>query len=227
MIKYHGFLLSTIRYGDQDAVFHFFTKEEGFKSFFSKNVFSPKNKTKSLLQPLQEFTIFVSQNRTKNLTIITKLEISQQTHELLSIHAKCVILFISDFLNQILKIETDNAQIYKEIQVFLRTLPSNIQAHLSFVFQMIKINGWLPMLSSNTFLDPASGIFTEHKSHPNFDENISALWKKMLVADNVYTIQFSKSERQLFLESTMSYWKFHYANFLTPKSLEILRDVYQ
>jgi DNA repair protein RecO (recombination protein O) len=54
MNSQNGFLLSFIKYGENDAVLHCFTEEEGFQSYFLKGIYSKKNKKKALLQPLNK-----------------------------------------------------------------------------------------------------------------------------------------------------------------------------
>ena len=52
MNKFSAFLLSYFKYGENDAVLHCFTLENGFQSFFLKGVYSAKNKKKAYLAPL-------------------------------------------------------------------------------------------------------------------------------------------------------------------------------
>ncbi|WP_308005690.1 recombination protein O N-terminal domain-containing protein, partial [uncultured Chryseobacterium sp.] len=54
MNSQNGFLLSYIKYGENDAVLHCFTEEDGFQSYFLKGIYAKKNKKKALLLPLSK-----------------------------------------------------------------------------------------------------------------------------------------------------------------------------
>ena len=74
MQTFSGFLLSSIKYGDNDAVVHCFTKEIGFETFFVKGLYAKKNKKKPYLFPLNELFFTVSQSRSGNMQSIQKIE---------------------------------------------------------------------------------------------------------------------------------------------------------
>jgi DNA repair protein RecO (recombination protein O) len=53
------FLLSYLKYGDNDAFLHCFSAEEGYQSFFVKGIYSAKNKKKPYLFPLNLLRVSV------------------------------------------------------------------------------------------------------------------------------------------------------------------------
>ena len=69
------FLLSYVRYGDNDAVLHCFSKEAGFQSFFAKGLYSARNKKKAYLFPLNHINIMVAPKRiASGIPNVSKIE---------------------------------------------------------------------------------------------------------------------------------------------------------
>lgn len=227
MNKYHCFLLSYIRYGDQDAILHCFTKEEGFYSFFAKGIYSTKNKKKAYLFPLNEIIITTSTLKSGQISNVSKIESAHNKDIYLDVKINSIIFFVADFLNQILKNEQVQADIYNEISLFVEAVSEgNRQAHLIILFNILKIQGWAPLVSDNHYLNPESGVFTNHETHYLFNQESSALWKLVLSQHNPYTVQFTRLQRQALLDALLVYYHYHFVDFKTPRSLEVIQDLF-
>ena len=136
MDKNTGFLLSYIKYGDYDAILHCYTLEIGFQSFFMRGIYSAKNKKKAFLSPLNELEITFSNHR-GNLPTIKKVELSEVLPDEVNVHQNAVIFFLSDFLNQILKNESQQVALYQEIKFFIqKILEKKMHAHYFFLIRM-------------------------------------------------------------------------------------------
>ena len=220
------FLLSYTKYGDHDAVLHCFCKENGFESFFAKGIYAPKNKKKAFLFPLNELLLYISD---KKKTIQNVLKIEQKNTELFTsdIRKNAILFFISDLLNQVLRNENRNADIYSEISIFLSQLQmDNFQSHLIFIFRLLKQQGLQPLFSDKNYLNPESGNFEDIESHHFFDKDISAIWKELIISQNPYEIKLSRFEKQNFLDSILVYFHYHFTDFREPKSLEIIKEIF-
>jgi len=220
------FLLSYTKYGDHDAVLHCFCKENGFESFFAKGIYAPKNKKKAFLFPLNQLFLQTS-DRKKNMRNILKIE--QKNTNLFSsdIRKNSILFFVSDLLNQVLRNESQNQNIFYEITNFLYELQTeNFQSHLVFIFQLLKHQGLQPLFNQHVFLNPESGNFEKTESHHFFNKDISAIWKELLVSENPYDIKFSRIVKQNFLDSILVYYHYHLADFREPKSLEIIKEIF-
>ena len=98
-----GYLLSYVRYGDNDAILHCFTKEAGFQSLFMRGIYSPKNKKKAYLAPLNELTFVKSDFRkASKIQNINKIEQIKMPDYHTDMRASAVIFFIAEFLHQVL-----------------------------------------------------------------------------------------------------------------------------
>ena len=129
------FLLSYTKYGDHDAVLHCFCREKGFESFFAKGIYAPKNKKKAFLFPLNELLVYTSDKK-KNIQNVIKLEQKNSKLFTSDIRKNAILFFISDLLNQVLRNENQNQNIYSEISLFLSQLQmDNFQSHLIFIFR--------------------------------------------------------------------------------------------
>ena len=228
MNSQNGFLLSFIKYGENDAVLHCFTEEEGFQSYFLKGIYSKKNKKKALLQPLNQLNFSINPPRGNGIPTVSKFELVKNNDIYTDIRVNTVIFFISDFLSHILKYEDKNTPIYSSIDHFINELTNrNYQAHLLFLLAVLKIQGVAPLLSDGKFLDPETGTFSLGISHQQFNEEISTLWKEALCAENLYATKIHPSVRKDFLDSLLVYYHYHITDFKTPASLEIIQQIFE
>lgn len=228
MNSQHGFLLSFIKYGENDAVLHCFTEEDGFQSYFLKGVYSKKNKKKAFLQPLNKLNFTISPARGNGIPSISKIELVKDNDVYTDIKANTVIFFISDFLNQILKFENKNPKIFFSIERFLNELENkNYQCHLLFLITILKVQGVAPLVGEGNFLDPETGTFSITSTHQLFSEKISTIWKDVLCADNFYSIKVHSSLRKDFLDSLLIYYHYHITDFKNPTSLEVIQQIFE
>lgn len=222
------FLLSYIKFGDNDAVLHCFSAENGYQSFFVRGIYSPKNKKKSHFFPLNLLNITVQNSRRIGVVpAASKIESVMEFNDYGDVEANSVLFFVADFLNQILKEEQQNHKAFSEIYNFRKELSGgNRDAHVALLFKFMLIGGIVPLLNENKFLNPQSGMFSEKISHPDFDEEISQIWKKFLNYEDCYQVSLKRSQRNRFLNSVLEYYRLHIDGFYIPNSLDVLRQVY-
>lgn len=224
-----GFLLSYVKYGDHDAVLHCFTAENGFQSFFARGIYSQKNKKKAYLLPLNELQLSINaHSKSGALSQISKIELVENRDFYQDVRTNAMIFFVADFLNQILKLENKNVEIYSSISSFLNEVArGNFQSHLIFLYIFIEILGFEPLNSSKTYLDPETGSFESEIAHPVFNTEISIIYKALSVEENKYDFKINFKERKDFLDSLLIYYQYHLSDFREPKSLEILQQIFE
>lgn len=223
-----AYILSYLKYGENDAILHCFCEEEGFQTYFIKGVYSKKNKKKAYLLPLNKITLYYHQHKTSNMPLATKIELQSSQDIYLDIKASSIVFFISDFLNQILKNENKNLDIFNEINELIKQLDQkNYQSHLIFLLALLKIQGISPLIDKKAYLDPEAGTFSENYSNQFFNETISLLWKSILTSPDPYSIKIPSKERKDLLDSILNYYKYHIPNFKTPISLEIVQQIFE
>ena len=223
------FLLSYIKYGDNDAVLHCFSKDAGYQSFFARGIYSARNKKKAYLFPLNQINITVVPRRNSGgIPTISKIEMVAQDYDFADVKINTVLLFVADFLNQVLREETHHSNTYSEIGRFLNALYSgDLGAYTAFIFKILSCQGLSPLPGDGDYLDPESGTFSASQTHSFFTEEISAVWKQLASAADIYDVALKRPLRRSFLDSLMLYYKFHVTGFSEPNSLEIIHQIYE
>ncbi|MPS64916.1 DNA repair protein RecO [Chryseobacterium sp.] len=223
-----GFLLSYLKYGENDAIIHAFTENDGFQSYFLKGIYNKKNKKKAFLLPLNKLNFVTHIAKGNGIPTISKFELNEFYDFYEDINANTVVFFISDFLHQILRIENKNASIFTGIDEFLQELNlKNYQSHLIFLIKILKIQGVAPLVNEDKYLNPETGVFTFEVAHHLFDEYNSQVWKNVLSSENPYDIKIPSKIRRNILDSILVYYHYHFADFKTPGSLEIIQQIFE
>lgn len=228
MNSQNGFLLSFIKYGENDAVLHCFTEEDGFQTYFLKGIYSKRNKKKALLQPLNKLSFSVTPARGGRIPSVSKFELLKTNDVYTDIKAGTVIFFISDFLNQVLRHENKNPNIFFNIDEFLNELMNkNYQCHLLFLIRILKIQGVAPLVNDGSFLDPETGTFSAVAAHQLFGQEISSVWKTALTSGDIYSTKIHSALRKDFLDSILVYYHYHITDFKMPASLEVIQQIFE
>lgn len=222
------FLLSYLKYADNDAVLHCFSKESGFQTYFVKGLYTSKNKKKAYLFPLNQITITLNFKKGSSaMQTISKIEQGNLNFDFEDVKTNTILFFISDFLHQILREETQYNTIYNKIENFAEELfNKNYNAHIALIFSILKSLGISPLLSNNQYLNAETGTFTNIQNHHLFDEATSLIWKNYLTEENNYTLKLNRKERSKTLESLMMYYQIHFTGFYTPNSLSIIEQIF-
>lgn len=223
MLNQTGFLLSYIKYGDQDAILNAFTKENGFQSYFLKGLYTPRNRKKAYLSPLNLLQFTSSSKPAKNLPLLTKIEMISSV-ENSDMNQSAILMFMADFLNHGLRNESQNTQTFVEIQNFIeKTEAKNHSAYLVFLINFLNLHGLTPN-GSGEFLNPETGHFSDHQAHQNFDLKVSETWHAILNSASPYSVKIK--DKKAFLDSVLIYYHYHFPEFRTPVSLEIIRQLF-
>ncbi|GAB0155808.1 hypothetical protein CHRYSEOSP005_10700 [Chryseobacterium sp. Alg-005] len=223
-----GFLLSFIKYGENDAVLHCFTEEDGFQSYFLKGVYSKRNKKKALLLPLNQLNFSINSAKGNSIQSVSKFELVRNHDMYTDIKANTVVFFISDVLNQILRHENKNPGIFLSIDELIDELiQHNYQCHLIFLIKILKIQGVAPLINEGRYLDPETGTFSHGLTHQLFNEEISGIWKNILTSEQPYQVKIHPQIRKNFLDSLLVYYHYHITDFRIPASLEVIQQIFE
>lgn len=228
MNSQNGFLLSYIKYGENDAVLHCFTEGDGFQSYFLKGIYTKKNKKKALLLPLSKLNFSLNPLKGNGIQTISKFEMVKSNDIYTDIRCNSVVFFVSDFLNQNLRHENKNQTIFFCLEEFIDELQNrNYQSHLIFLIKILKIQGVAPLINDRQYLDPETGTFTSEIMHQMFTEEISSVWKNVLTAEDPYRMRIPSRLRKDFLDSILVYYHYHITEFKIPASLEVIQQIFE
>lgn len=223
------FLLSYLKYGENDAILHCFSKESGFQTFFVKGIYSSKNKKKAYLFPLNQVNITINHRRNSSAMLTaSKIEKGNLIFDFDDVKISTIVFFVADFLHQILREETHFQILFNEIENLIKELyKKNFDAYIAFVFIVLKTQGISPLVENEKFLDPETGTFSASQNHIIFNEEISTIWKNYLTdLKNAYQIKLSRMLRTKILESQMYYYQVHFTGFYKPNSLAVIEQIF-
>lgn len=228
MEKQTGFLLSYIKYGDNDAILHCYTLQSGFYSFFVRGIYSVKNKKKAFLTPLNELLITISSHSSiSKLTSVKKIETINVINEQ-DINKTTVLFFVADFLNQILKNEQKNEAIYQEIKLLYKNInQDNFNSHYIFLIKVLLYLGINPLVTEEKYLNLEKGIYQNEVDSCTIEKNISELWKGVLMGKITYDNKFTSSIKKKLLDTILLYYKYHFPEFYYPKSLSVITEIFE
>lgn len=230
-------VLSKTNYGDTSLIIRCYTFSSGIKSYIIKGAKS-KNKGKKqlgLYQPLSQIEITARHRNKGGLEQIqsAKVHIPYQSIPY-EMHKLSVAFFLSEILEKALREEEANPNLYNFLQSSLSWFDTHDKVgnfHISFLLQLTKHLGFYPDLSTAeyAFFDIENGKFVSQIQDPVVsDKSINMFLKSFLGTkfDNIHTILVSGEQKKQLLAILMRYYKTHLYGFSTPKSLNILYEVY-
>lgn len=208
------------------------------QSYIINGVRSEKSKTKAAqLQVMSTLEMEVYHHENRNLNRIKEMRPGYVFTSLLFDPLKSSLgLFMMEVLNKCIHEEETNEAMFVFIADQLQlldqqqTVPTDYL--LKFLLELSSLIGFYPHGEFNTvtsYFDLQAGRFVADPSvhpymiHPPLSENLSMLLRK----ENFSGISnFGKVRREL-LNALLQYYQLHVPNFSLPKSLHVLREVFQ
>jgi len=230
-------VLSRLKYKDQDLIVKWYTKERGLVTYLIKGVFkSQKSRLKAAyFQELSQLQLEERYKPNQSLQYIKEVKVNyiyQSLHT--NIYKSAIVLFLAEILSKVLKEEAKNEQLYDFLETSLQYFDveqSYSNFHLLFIVKLTRYLGFYP--DKNTITNPyfnlKSGVFEASKSDSFtvFGKNLTLLKQLLGINfDTIDTIKMSSKERLQFLKMLLQYYELHIEGFKTPKSLQVLNDVF-
>ncbi|ALJ05454.1 DNA repair protein RecO [Pseudalgibacter alginicilyticus] len=237
LVNTHAIVLSKLKYGDNDVIVKCYTRQLGLVSFLLRSVLKSKKGHNKIayFQLLSQLQIDIVFKNNRNLHTIKETKLH---HSYASLHThvfkSAIVMFLAEVLSNILQEEEQNETLYNYLETALIWLDSQTEYanfHLLFLLKLTKYIGFYPEeenLDSNYF-NLLDGIF-EIKPTNKYSisgENLNLL-KQLLGTkfEALSTIKINGSQRQSFLNMILLYYELHLGFFKTPKSLQILNQVF-
>jgi DNA repair protein RecO (recombination protein O) len=236
LIKTKAIVLSAIRYQEKSLIVKCFTYSDGLKSYYIPSAFSLK-KSNQRIAYFQHLTIIEIEANHKNkgsLEHIKEIKISTPYITINNnIYKSTIFIFLSEVLQYCIHEEEQNHALFEFLEsafIWLDNHDDVANFHLIFLIQLTKFLGFYPDDSDVGFphFDTSEGIFTSFEGISSLSEYQTHLFKKLLQLqfDSNQKI-FNFQERQILLKITIDYYSFHLQGFKKPKSLEVLREVFE
>ena len=235
-VKTKAIVISALRYQEKSLIVKCFTESDGLKSYYVRDAFSTAKKASQKRVYFQPLTILEIEALHRNKGSLEYFKEVRPLHPYLSIHSDVIkttiTLFLSEILHHSIREEEKNQNLYAFLETSLLWLDSHDEVanfHLILIMELTKFLGFYPNNSKQgyPFFEMTEGVFVPYQSITCLSEQETALLKKLMelrLDNSVKT--FHVSERQALLKILMDYYAFHLDNFIRPKSVDVLKEVF-
>ncbi|MCF6180616.1 DNA repair protein RecO [Lutibacter sp.] len=229
-------VINTIKYGDTSLIATCFTQKYGRKAYMLKGVLKAKKaKIKTAyFQPLMQLNLTANHNNKGNLNNLRDAEILNFYNSVYTnLKKQSIALFLAEILYYAIQEEEQNEGLFQYLETSFLWLDVHDKVsnfHLLFLLNLTKYLGFYPELNQAElpYFDLIEGGFTsKKKAQVIFGENLIQ-FKKLLGInfDALSKINFSSTNRQNVLNMLIQYYELHLSGFRKPKSLPILKSVF-
>lgn len=237
IVSIKAIVLSAIKYGESDLIVKCYT-ESGVRSYMLKRILKSKQKklNKAYFQPLNILHITALHNNKGNLNYIREARMLELHNSIgQNIYKQSIAIFLSEILTGVLREEEPDAQLFEFLKTTISWLENHDRIanfHLLFLLNLTRHLGFYPdTLQFNApFFDLQEGRFTKNKPGNPFITGKNLTVFKSLIGTNfdvLDRLNFNHTMRHAILESLIMYYELHLPGFKKPKSLEILKELFQ
>ncbi len=227
-IQTSAILLSYLKYGESSAIVRVFTEKKGFQALMWKGVYSKKNKSKYLLQPLNEVQLCYRYKENDRLALLQKIEAPLGTTQTLPIEKSTLLLFLSEVLSSLLQNEPESPELFQFVQKEMADFRKRSSTQLwiqRFLLELTRFLGAKPYnnYQAQWVFNLASGSFNTQGEIHALGQYKSGLWAQFLSHPHG---TYSPKERLEILDILIAYFEVQFSHFHTPKSLDILKEIF-
>ena len=238
IITTNAIVLSSLKFGDSSLIVKCFTQQDGVKSYLVRSILKAKKGGLKVayFQPLTQVKLVANHNTKNTLNTIKEIQVLQPYQTVYQdIVKQSITFFLSEVVSNVIQEEEANDALYEFLETSFTWLDSHEKIanfHLVFLLNLTSFLGFFPDTSDTEkqgfhLLD---GFFTD----PSYDKNVISgnecvQFKKLLETnfENLESLTFTKSERQMVLQTLITYNKLHVDSFRNPKSLDVLEAVFR
>jgi DNA repair protein RecO (recombination protein O) len=239
LVKTKAIVISSLKFQEKSLIIKCFTQTNGLKSYFVRDAFSSRKSSRGLgtkiayFQPLTILEIEAVHKNKGTLESFKEIKIATHFHSIHSaIFKSTIVLFISEILHHSIHEEEKNEPLFDFLETALLWLDNHDETanfHLILLLEMTKYLGFYPDISGIElpFFDSIEGVFSSFQDANSLSEHETNLFKKLipLKFENDQKT-FHVIERQIVLKNLIDYYAFHLDGFRKPKSLEVLKAVF-
>lgn len=237
LTKTRAIVLRSIKYGEQSLIVDLFTQYGGRQSFVVRIPKSPRAKMKK--QFFQPSTILEIEFDYRPRLSLQKIKSASIVLPLVSIVSNpfklSIVLFLCEFLAYATKDEQQDTPLYNYIESGLVWL-ENANAgfanfHVVFLVRLTLFLGFCPNFESyGPYFDLRGGCFVASRPlHPDFlerEESDSVASLMRVDYDTMHVLKLNRSQRWRCLEAILKFYQLHLPDFPEPKSMGVLRELF-
>lgn len=237
--KFDAIVLRTLKYSDSLMVVDAYTQQCGRHSFLAPVSRSKRSKVRSVLfQPLSMLSFAASYKKGRQLSRINDVQpYAMYSSILFNIVKSSIALFIAEMLTYSLREEESDEALFDFLNrsfVLFDNLESGYaDFHIVFLSQLLRYIGIYPNLENYTpgaYVDlMQGGIADEQPLHPHFvmPEEASLFVQLLSVGyEDMHSLVLNRELRGRFLATLIEYYRLHIPDFPKPKSLDVLKELF-
>ena len=236
LVKTKAIVISSLKYQEKSLIVRCFTLSDGLKSYFIRDAFSSRKGSHKIAY-FQPMTLLEIEAVHKNKGTLEQLKEIKINIPYQSIHSDIVkstiTMFLSEMLHHAIHEEEQNEPLFNFLETALHWFDHHEEIanfHLILLLEITKHLGFYPDTSEmhQPFFESGNGVFSDSQSTAAMNEHETGLLKKLigLKFDNDQKT-FHVSERQILLNILINYYSLHLDGFKKPKSLEVLKAVFE
>jgi len=230
-------VLTALKYGDTSLIVKCYTEQLGIQSYMLKGVLKrSKGKLKAAyFQPLTQLELIANHSKRANLQTLREASLSFAYE---SIHTdftkQTIAFFIAEMLANSVQEEEANTALYTYIETSLRWL--DVQDKIAnfpivFLMHLTKFLGFFPKDTSEraTYFNLADGVFTDAFFVGDYLHGEDLILFKQVLGikfDTLDQMVLGVKSRQRLLEILFKYYSLHLYGFKTPKSIDVLKNLF-
>ena len=234
-----GFVVKSIKNGETSMIVSCYLEDIGLKSFIVKGIYGTKKPkfSKAHFFPLNFISIDYSLSKPDRLSYIKEVKpviIFNSIHS--SIEKSTVIIFLSEILNSVFKEEGDkNQNLFNFLDKSLSwydTQENCNNFHIKFLIELTRHIGFYPNIRNqeDKFFNLESGTSSTTKPISKcIDFNDYELFKQLLGMkfEDLNYMAINKDSRLRLLNHIIDYYSLHLQMFKSPKSIDILSEIFK
>ncbi len=236
IVKTRAIVLTSLKYGDADLIVKCLT-EDGLRSYMLRRIFGSKSKKVKLayFQPLSLLELTANHNQKGRLNSLREVRPSHLYKTLpTSIVKGSIALFLSEVLASSLKEEEPDPALFEYVHASLIWLDTHSQVadfHLLFLMRLTRFLGFHPdsKHAGQEYFDLVEGSFSNSRPlNPYLSDKKLDLFRSLIGTnfDGVVGLRLNAEKRQALLEILLAYYELHLPGFKKPRSLNVLKDVF-
>ncbi len=237
--KTRAIVLNSLKYSDSSLIVKMYTEKLGVISVMVRYGKSKKSRLKAnIFQSLFLLMLDIDYKQNKNIQHCKEIALDLIIDEIPYDTVKSSIaMFLSEILSRLLQEEEANADLFaflhNSIQFLDKLQTGTANFHLIFLYKLSKYLGIYPIDNYSDNLccfDLSKGCYSEYKydSKMLVNKNISKYLHIIANCDfaDLESIKISGKQRSKVLDVLILYYKYHFPDITSIKSLDILKQIF-
>lgn len=235
LVKTKAIVISTLKFQEKSLIVKCFTQSDGLKSYFVRNAFSTQKNNQKIayFQPLNILEIEANHKNKGTLEHFKEIKLAFPYQSInTNIFKSTIVIFLSEVLHHSIKEEEKNENLFEFLETAFQWLDTHDEVsnfHLILLLEMTKYLGFYPDISEREwpYFETIDGVFSLFQGTSCLSQHETSLLNRLidLKFDDVQ-LNFAAVERQLLLKILLNYYAIHLDGFKKPKSLDVLKEVF-